>query len=224
MEEYLLPTFYLDYGHPDVASYAETTAGAGGTLTEKAVLLYYAVRDGIRYDPYSMRFEKETYRASYVLSRKKGFCVQKAILLTAVCRAAGVPCRLRFADVRNHLVTRRLREVMKTDLFVFHGLVEMYLEGKWVKSTPAFDLALCEKFGVLPLEFDGTGDSIFHPYDRQGRRHMEYVSDHGHFADFPYDLLMEETKKHYPHFFEFFKNPDSLAASDFSKEAGEEKR
>ena len=189
----------------------------------KGVALYYAVRDGISYNPYAMRPEKESYRASYVLARGNGFCVQKAILLAAACRAAGVPCRLRFANVRNHLVTQKLKELMKTDLFVFHGLVDMHLEGKWVKATPAFDLALCEKFGVLPLEFDGTEDSVFHPYDRQGRRHMEYVHDHGPFDDFPYEKLMEESKKHYPHFVDFFKNPDNYPSGNFAWEAEEEK-
>ncbi len=224
LDEYLRPTFYIDSDSSEVASFARKTSGDASTILEKGVRLYYAVRDGIRYNPYAMRFEKESYRASYVLAQGNGFCVQKAVLLAAVCRAEGVPCRLRFANVRNHLVTERLKELMKTDLFIFHGLTEMFLNGAWVKATPAFNLGLCEKFGVLPLEFDGVNDSIFHPFDRAGRQHMEYVADHGHFADFPYDRLMEETRKYYPHFFEYFNKPGSIPTGNFEKEAAAENR
>jgi transglutaminase-like putative cysteine protease len=157
-----------------------------------------------------------------VLDRGNGWCVQKAILLTAAARAAGIHARLRFANVVNHLVTERLKEIMKTNLFVFHGLVDLYLEGKWVKATPAFNLSLCEKFGVLPLEFDGRNDSIFHPFDRAGRRHMEYVHDYGPYDDFPFEKMMEESKKYYQHFFDAESVPD-VSGADFSAEAAAER-
>lgn len=53
----------------------------------------------------------------------------------------------------------RMREQMKTDVFYWHGYASIYLEGKWVKATPAFNIELCEKFLRL-LEFDGRTDSI----------------------------------------------------------------
>ena len=64
---------------------------------------------------------------------------------------------------------------MGTDLFVYHGYTDLCLDGKWVKATPAFNLALCTRFRVKPLEFDGRDDSIFHPFDEDDRRHMEYL-------------------------------------------------
>jgi transglutaminase-like putative cysteine protease len=134
--------------------------------------------------------------------------VQKAVLLAALARAAEIPAKVGFADVRNHLASPRLVETMKTDVFAFHGFVELHLDGRWVKATPAFDRRLCERHGVHPLEFDGRHDALFHPYDQAGQRHMEYIHQHGTFADLPLELMLETMRRHYPHFFEGFEAAD----------------
>lgn len=200
MEIYLRATTYLDSDHPDILAFTQKHAGEGSDL-ERAVRLYYAVRDGIRYNPYLVNADPAHYAASFTLQKGEGFCIQKAILLAAVIRAAGIPARVGFANVRNHLTTEKLRRLLRGDLFVFHGYDEIFLKGKWVKATPAFDIDLCRRFNVLPLEFDGKNDSIFHPFDGDGRKHMEYVHDYGTFDDFPYDLMMQEGKKYYSHLF-----------------------
>jgi len=164
------------------------------------VRLYYAIRDGIRYNPYAMSRERSDFRASAIAGAESSFCVPKAIFLSASGRAAGIPSRLGFADVRNHLASAQLLEMMGTDIFAFHGYTEFFLEGKWVKATPAFNLTLCQRFGVLPLEFDGRTDSIFHPYDAGGRRHMEYVRDRGTHADFPFEEMVRVMRDTYPRF------------------------
>jgi transglutaminase-like putative cysteine protease len=220
--EYLEATYYIDSDNREIREFAGTIVKGAKTDTEKAVKLYYAVRDQIRYNPYSMSMDRKSYRASFVLLQKEGFCVPKAILLAAVSRAVEVPCRLRFANVINHLVTKRLKEVMKTDLFVFHGYNEFFLEGEWVKATPAFNLSLCEKFGVFPLDFDGKSDSIFHPFDRAGRKHMEYVHDYGSFDDFPFDMFIDEQRRYYPHLVELARESDASLTGDFEQEAMEE--
>jgi len=120
-----------------------------------------------------------------------GYCVAKAVALTALLRAQGIPSKLHFADVRNHLTTERLKKLMQTDMFYYHGYNDIFLDGRWVKVTPTFNLSLCEKFKVKPLDFDGVNDAIFHPFDMEGRRHMEYVTDHGSFADLPYEKIIE---------------------------------
>lgn len=221
---YLNPTYFIDSDSPSIMEHASSLVSSSGGNSEKAVKLFYAVRDGIRYNPYRTSVVRNVYRASFILGQGDGYCVQKAILLAALSRAAGVPCRLRFATVRNHLVTRRLREVMKTDLFVFHGYNEFFIDEKWVKATPAFNRSLCEKFGVLPLEFDGRSDSIFHTYDTAGRLHMEYIHDYGHFDDFPFDLMVEEFKKYYAHLIPFIGEERPGEPGDFEREAGEEDR
>jgi transglutaminase-like putative cysteine protease len=194
---------FVEADHPDVIAFAkEATAGAT-TDREKAVALFYAVRDGIRYDPYVMADDPEIYRASAVLDAKVGYCINKSVLLTAAGRAVGLESRLGFADVKNHLNTEKLRERLGgTDVFLWHGYSEFLLDGKWLKVTSAFNIELCERFGVLPLDFDGEHDAVLHPYTADGRSHMEYVRQRGSFDELPYDEIMRDFRATYPKVFE----------------------
>ena len=194
----LLPSYFIDSDNAAVRAFAEGIAGTGEGDIERGVRLYYTVRDLIRYDPYDINCTPEGFRASTCLERGRGFCITKAALLAASARAVGIASRVGFGDVRNHLATPRLIEFMGTDEFVFHGYTELFLDGRWVKATPAFNLSLCDRFGVLPLEFDGREDSLFHPYDAAGRRHMEYVRQRGSYDEVPFDEIMAAFRKFYP--------------------------
>lgn len=196
--EWLAPTRYLNFNHPEVQDFVAAALGKADTPREKAVRLYYAVRDGIRYDPYLFRMEPEIFEASTTVREKAAYCVPKALLYAACLRAVGIPARPGFADVRNHLTTRRLLEVTGTDVFSWHGYVAVLLDGRWVKATPAFNIEMCRRFNVLPLDFDGTADSLMHPYNALQQRHMEYVKQHGEFDDLPYEQLKEEMLRDYP--------------------------
>jgi transglutaminase-like putative cysteine protease len=197
MKEFLQPGRYVDSAHPAVIDFARRNA-SGDTERGRAVSLYYAVRDAIRYNPFLDFSREETFQASACLAAGEGFCVGKAALLAACARAEGIAARVGFADVKNHLTTPALRARMGTDLFVYHGYTELRLEGKWVKATPAFNLELCNRFRVKPLEFDGREDSIFHPFDEQERRHMEYLRDRGCHADVPVAEIMQAFREIYP--------------------------
>ena len=198
---YLQPTVYIDSDHANILAFAAETVDESDSQLEKAVKLYYAARDSVRYDPYAFGFDGNTFKASNVLAEKKAFCVPKAILLAALCRAQNIPARLGFADVKNHLASDKLIEMMQTDVFAFHGYADIFLEGKWVKATPAFNREMCDKFNVLPLEFNGREDSVFHPFNGEGAKHMEYLKEHGHFADFSPEALVKSYEEVYPHFF-----------------------
>jgi transglutaminase-like putative cysteine protease len=215
MEKYLNPTYYIDSDHPQVIEFADRNTEPGAGEIENAINLYYAVRDSIRYNPYSMEPAKESMKASAVLNKGQGYCVAKAVLLAACARSRHIPARLGFADVKNHLNTKRLKKLMGTDIFVYHGYTELFLNHKWVKATPAFNLTLCNNFNVRPLEFDGTTDSIFHPFDKSGNKHMEYVKDHGTFADLPWETILRDSKKAYPLYFEDIER----RSKDFCAEA-----
>jgi transglutaminase-like putative cysteine protease len=193
----LAPTPLIDSDHPAVAAFAASQA-KGSSDRERAVALYYAVRDGFRYDPYRIDLTPAGMKASTVLSTGFGWCVPKAALLAAVCRAAGIPARVGYADVRNHLSTERMRQTLKSDLYLWHGYTEIWLDAAWRKATPAFNLALCERFGLLPLEFDGHADSIYHPFDRAGNRHMEYVNQRGSFDEVPLARIVADFMRLYP--------------------------
>ena len=189
MREYLTPGRFIDSDHPAIIAFARETAGDLTDPRQQAIALYMRVRDEIRYDPYGLRPEPDYYKASSTLAAGAGFCVTKSGLMAAAARVLGIPARVGYADVRNHLTSDKLKAQMGTDLFVFHGYVELFLEGAWVKATPVFNLSLCQKTGVLPLEFDGREDSIFHPFDASGRQHMEYVRDRGTYADIPFEEI-----------------------------------
>jgi transglutaminase-like putative cysteine protease len=200
MNEYLAPGRYIDSSHSAVIAFAKENA-TGETEKDRAVSLYYAVRDKIRYNPFLDFADRDVFRASAVLEAGQGFCVGKASLLAACARASGIEARVGFADVKNHLTTPRLAETMGSDLFVYHGYTEIRIDGKWVKATPAFNLALCTRFRVKPLEFDGREDSIFHPFDEDERRHMEYLRDRGVYADVPVDKIQQAFREVYPRFY-----------------------
>ena len=197
-EKYLLPTSIIDSGHKRVIEFANNAIdGRDKSPLEIAVRLYYAVRDGIWYDPYYPFYRPEHYRASNVLKSGRGYCVSKASLLCALGRALGIPSRVGFAHVRNHLATKQLIEYMGSDLFAFHGFTEFFLEGKWVKATPAFNSELCERHNVAPLEFNGREDSIFHEYNNENELYMEYVEYLGTYSDIPVDTIVAGWEKAY---------------------------
>ena len=191
INQHLKPTFFID---SDVESVKEKalglTEGVKGEK-EKAKRIFYFVRDEIKYNALSPRSSPETFRASYVLSKREGYCVQKAVLLVALACAANIPARLRFAEVRNHLIPRKLLKIRGTNVFAYHGYTDLYIEGMWIKATPTFDLKACQKAGLIPVEFDGEHDAMVHPYTRDGRHHFEYITDRGYYDDVPFREIQE---------------------------------
>jgi transglutaminase-like putative cysteine protease len=198
----LRPTPFIESAAPEVVRFAREVVGDARDQVEQGVMLYYAVRDEIRYDPYRIELREDCFRATHVLRERAAFCIPKAILLAAAARAVGIPSALGFTDVKNHLNTQRLREAMGTDLFIYHGYTLLKLGGRWLKATPAFNLTLCERFGVRPLEFDGRSDALLHPFDANHRRHMEYLHDRGCYADFPFQQIARAFRNSYARYFE----------------------
>ena len=196
--ECLQPTYFINCDDERIVALSQGIIGNENDPINKAVALYYAVRDDFRYDPYGISMQPEDFKATSILVSKKGWCVSKAILLAACCRSVGIPSRLGFADVSNHLSTERMRQMMKTDVFYWHGYTSLYLEDKWVKATPAFNIELCQKFNLKPLEFNGLEDSIYHEFDELGNRHMEYLHNRGEYSDLPLDDLVQTFNEHYP--------------------------
>ncbi|HPJ33584.1 MAG TPA: transglutaminase-like domain-containing protein [Spirochaetota bacterium] len=197
-EQYLLPGTIIDSDSTEVISYTESILeGKEITDVEKAVLLYYHIRDGIRYDPYIPFYRPEHYRSSGVIKSGKGFCIQKAGLLCAAARVAGIPSRIGFATVKNHIATKQFTEYLGSNIIAPHGYSELWLEGKWVKATPAFNADLCRHFRVKPLNFNGHDDSIMHEFNSDNNKFMEYLSYHGEFQDIPLDIILNIMKETY---------------------------
>jgi transglutaminase-like putative cysteine protease len=189
--EDLTPTAFIDRDSDVVKSFVEQVAGDASDEHEVVARLFAAVRDGIRYDPYNVSGDPEDYRASNVLRSDSGYCVQKSVALT------GIPSRLGFADVKNHLQSDRLKAAMGTDLFIWHGYSTFFVGGRWTKASCAFNAELCERFGVAPLDFDGTQDALLHPYSGDGSQYMEYVNERGTYTDLPLEEMLTDLKETY---------------------------
>jgi len=220
LEPALCATAQIDTDHPAVRAFAHEH-GRGGDERERAVALYLAVRDRFRYDPYRIDLSPAGMRASAVIEHGYSWCVPKAALLAAACRVLGIPARVGYADVRNHLSTERLRQALLTDLYLWHGYTDILLEGRWIKATPAFNIELTERFGLLPLAWDGREDSIYHAFDKAGNRHMEYVHQRGSFDDVPLAQIVADFNRHYPR----LVRPDAaIGGADFAADVERETR
>ena len=205
-ERYLEPTPAIDCENSSIREKAiSLIEGQQGDIN-KSRSIFYFVRDKVRYNPYASFYPLE---ASATLKRRHGFCIQKAILLAALARAAGIPSRLGFATIRNPQMSPKLRKIFGTDVIVWHGFTDLYINGAWIKATPAFDLRMCREGGIIPVEFDGKNHGLFHSVDQAGKPHIEYLEQHGSYDDIPLEALIEVVDQAYgPKYFQCWKTGD----------------
>ena len=197
---YTSDTYFLDYKNQSIQDLIQPFQSNHLSSKEKTIGLYLKIRDGWRYNPYVISGRKEDYVASNLIKKKDGHCIDKSILLIAGLRALSIPARLHLAKVKNHIGVEKLTKMLGTNELTPHGMVDIFLDGKWLKATPAFNKELCEKCKVAPLDFDGEQDSIFQAYSETGQQFMEYLEDYGHFEDVPLDFIINNMKTNYPRF------------------------
>lgn len=219
----LQSTAFIDADSAIIQAFIESVVDKNSDKVAQVIQLHDAVRDQIRYDPYVVDLDKAKLKASEVLVNKRSYCIPKALLLIACCRAIGVPARLGLANVRNHLSTQAFLDLLATDVFAMHGYAVIWLEGQWVKATPTFDRALCRVFGVGVLEFNGREDSLLLPHNSQGEPFMEYLAEHGVFDDLPYELVVSELKRYYPYLFREGSLKMFRTEIDFEEQAKQER-
>ena len=70
LELYLKPTYYLDFDNPFLKEYALKLVEGISDPIEKAKIVYFAVRDKWRYNPYNINLSPEVMKASSVFGRK----------------------------------------------------------------------------------------------------------------------------------------------------------
>ena len=191
MINYLKATSAIDCDSPDIIQQAKLLTESANSTKEKAVRLFYFVRDQIKYTPYNDYGKFEIYKASHTLNQKIGFCIPKAVLLTALARVSSIPARLGFAVLHNYLLPEDLLKLLGTNRIVYHGYSELFINDKWLKATPAFDIVLCEKHEFIPVEFNGIADAVFHPTDKSGRPHIRYEKIIGVYEDLPFDEIID---------------------------------
>jgi len=220
LEIYLAPAEFLNSDHPSIIEFARKHSRHGASDIENAISLYEAARDEIIYTPYWNFNDMETFRASNCLVTGKGMCQSKAAFLAASARAVGIPARIGFADVTNHMSSQKFLDLLGTNIFYWHAYTDLYLNGKWVKATPAFDSELCKSFNVAPLEFNGQDDSLFQALNSDNKKFMEYVGDHGTFPDLPVAQILSELRLHYPN---YFKKAEDQLGTPLKEEVDAEK-
>ena len=191
MERYLGPTPAIDCDHPSIIEKARSLTTDKDNAVDKAISLFYFVRDEIKFIPHLPTGFLESYRASNILELGGGMCIQKAVLLATLARAAGIPALVHFVDIRNHRAPDKIKEVLGTNLFPYHGYDELYVEERWVKASPAFEQKVCHENRLIPVEFDGKHDSMLPPYDLDGNQHIEYLQDHGRYDKIPLDEIYD---------------------------------
>lgn len=214
ISQYLLPGKFIESDDPAIVEFAHNTIGNVTDELAMSLRLFYKIRDDILYDPYLPMADPSSYSGKVALATGRGWCVPKSALLTACARAVGIHARPGYADVKNHMSTPKMRAVMGSDVFAWHSYTDLFLNGKWVKATPAFNKTMCDRFGLKPLDFDGKTDSLFHEFDQAGNQHMEYIKERGTFQDVPFDKIIATFSKTY-------KKVDWGIKGDFQKEAGQ---
>lgn len=168
---------------------------------EQAIMVYNKVRDYFIYDPYHLDLRPDSLKSSHILTKKRAWCVEKAIVMATALRALGIPSKLGYGIVINHIGVEKLTTLLKRKEIVFHGYVSVYLNDHWIKATPAFDRGVCRLSGVAPLAWDGDKDALLQAYQGD-KEFMEYTHFYGEFDDVPVELMNAEMKKYYPHLFD----------------------
>lgn len=199
MEAYLKATYFLDFEDVAIQEYIQPFKHQINE-TNRAIAFYNFVRDGFLYDPYHLDLRAEPLKASHIVTKSRAWCVEKAIVFAAGLRALGIPSRLGYAIVENHMGLEKMQHVLRTSKIVFHGYVDVFLNNQWTKATPAFDQRVCALNGVEPLLWNATEDSLFQEFVK-GKKYMQYHHDYGLFDDVPHSLMHDEMQKQYPHLF-----------------------
>lgn len=202
---YLVADYFADWKNPKITKFVQAIVKPNFSHQETAIALYHHIRDHFLYDAFQFSLDKTTLRASEFVERKSGHCIDKANLLIACARHQNIPARYRFANVRNHIGTERIHAILKTDVLVFHGIAELFINGKWIKLTPAFNKSLCDKLNVSVMDFNGEDETVFQQYSNDGNTFMEYLYDHGSFDALPYEKINSGILKAYPHLREVYE-------------------
>jgi transglutaminase-like putative cysteine protease len=185
----IAPTEFIESEHPAIRACVDSLDVMGLSEHERAVRLFEFVRDHIEYE-FCAKTHRHEYLASFILADGKGFCVQKAVLLCALGRAAGLATGIVMADLRDHTFPPRIVEVMRTDTLEYHGLTAFYLDGRWLRADATLSPELVTRKGYRLVEFNGREEALLSETTADGGPHVEYVQWRGIYADLPYGDMM----------------------------------
>jgi transglutaminase-like putative cysteine protease len=154
---YLAPDDLIQSDHPEILHTASTVVNGAADERERAIKLFYWVRDSIAYCIESDRSALE------VLREGRGVCVTKTLLHVALLRAAGVAARIGHADYRADVLRAIFPDSYmdrQPEVYPLHTFAEVYLDGQWITCDATIDREFGAEFGFPVMEFDGV-----HPTD-----------------------------------------------------------
>jgi len=197
-EQFMQPTRFFNSGHPSIVEYVDGLGLDGRGPEEKAAVLFGLVRDEINYE-FEVKVSEELYVASTVLARAGGFCVQKASLFCALCRAAGIPAGIVLSDLKDHILHERKVKEIGTNVMYYHGLNALHIGGKWIYADASLTSDILDRRGCGIPEFDADKGCLIPEKSAGGEPNCEYVRFHGLFAELPFKRLLKGFREHYKH-------------------------
>jgi transglutaminase-like putative cysteine protease len=179
------PGYCVDSDAPAVRNITAKLTARCRDARERARRLFDFVRDEIRYNFAPDVHQRRDFKASHTLELGNGFCMQKAALYAALCRASGIPARIGFQDLVDYKITGQFRELMGTNELSGHGMNAVYLDGRWLAVDCTLDRGLVERKNYRLVEFDGLHDALLPKTDRAGKPHFEILKQRGFYNDTP---------------------------------------
>ncbi len=182
-QTYLEPSPLLDYTHPEIQQLI-TSKGWDTPKTKTDLIgeVYTFVRDEIAYG-YTKSF---SLPASQILSKGYGNCITKSILLMALLRAVGIPCRFHAMTI-SKVIFRGLLPHLSYKMAIkcpYHAWVEVQYNNKWLAMEghivdKAYLVKLQAKFPDYMGSFYGYGIAVLNfknPDNRWNENHT-YVQN-----------------------------------------------
>lgn len=166
LEEFLRPTRSCDFTKAIVTNKAREITETTKDAQEKALKIFYWVRDQIKFG-----ISNIDVRASTTLKKGYGECGNKTTLHMALLRAVGIPSRMHSVlakrDVLQGLIPNFVYKKMVP--LVSHFWCECYLDGTWISCESMLDKPLYEnllktekirKDQIPTIDWDGKTDLI----------------------------------------------------------------
>jgi transglutaminase-like putative cysteine protease len=196
----LEPSARIDSDHPAIRGRARALTQGTTDSDEVVGALFAYVRDAIAYDMAPDLSGDDPWRASDTLARRRGFCQQKAVLLAALLRAAGIPAALSFQVLRSHQIPPHYAEFLGGQDMDVHGLNLVHLGGVWRRIDATLDRALCDRRGYRLVEYRPGDDDLLLPKTTlSGDQHFEIIEELGHYLDVPEDLARRTIELEFLH-------------------------
>ena len=163
MEDFLKETEYCDFSHPKIKFVAEKITANLTSDKEKAVAIFYWVRDEIYY-----RVGFWNQKASKTLEEEKGTCTNSANLFIALCRSVGIPAGYYVLKVNGQqyfgpIVPKLIKKTISKESVHIHAGV--FLNNKWIKCDPSDDYEISQKTSHLNpqsklIDWDGEKNAV----------------------------------------------------------------